>query len=123
LRPLAEERATAFEFQAGAGDKTTTVIRTCVGWRLPRRPRTGRPRFFVAPVSPRGDLIVPAGGEVPVTLYASPGMKAEIKVGELPWARMQQTETDERRGGVYKNENSTPPLGDSGRQLHPVSFG
>ena len=122
LKTLDKEGSTAFNFCAKSGDKTTSINRSVRRQPPPTPAPAWPPSFFVAPVSPRGDLLTPPGGEVRVTLYASPGMKAEAKVGDLAWARMEEAEADQRRGGVYKITLKPPSLGDGGRGFHAVSF-
>lgn len=109
LRPLRAPSET-WQFTASARGRETTVERV-VRRLSPPVPAPEWPlTFFRSPVSPGGSYWLRPFSPFKVTLYASPGQKAQVRIGESgAWKDMKQTGRDPERGGVYQTSLVPPP--------------
>lgn len=97
-------------FRATYKHASTTVERTIPLARPVQPPRPWPPAFYAVPVSPGGRYWIEPGETLLVTLYASPGARAQARIGEAgPWLDMQPDGEDARRGGRYTIELAPPP--------------
>lgn len=98
-------------FRASYRRTVTTVERTIPVARPAQPPRAWPPSFYAMPVSPGGRYWIEPDEKLPVTLYASPGVRAQARIGETgPWLDMRADGEDARRGGRYTIDLAPPPL-------------
>lgn len=121
-RELSGATTETWRFTATTGGKSTTVERVI------RRPVEPPPApawpltFFQRPVSPSGDIWLKSGDTLKVTLYASAGRRAELRIGPNgTWKKMTEGERDRDRGGVYKITLDAPKV-QSAPKLQTVYF-
>lgn len=103
--------AVKWTFRAKYKNTVTTVERTIPLARPVAPPAPWPPSFYAVPVSPGGRYWLSPGEKLPVTLYASPGARAQARIGESgSWLDMRADGEDARRGGRYTIDLAPPPL-------------
>ena len=116
-----EKGEQTWRFVATAGGASTTLERT-LDQPPPAPPLADwPPRFASSAVRPSGDYYLREGGTLPVTLRASAGHTAQMRVGEEgPWVTMEEQERGSM-SGIYKASiEATASL--AGRKPHTVHF-
>jgi len=110
LQPIGPGPAETWHFVASKGGLATVVDRALRRPEPPTPPPAWPPTFDKAPVSPAGEYWLPPKTTLKVTLYASPGLRAQVRIGAAgAWQPMTPAGQDPERGGVYTAELTPPP--------------
>lgn len=111
VAPIDGNGSAKWTFRASYKKTVTTVERTIAIAQPAPPPQAWPLSFYAVPVSPGGRYWIEPGEKLTVTLFASPGARAQARIGETgPWLDMQPDGEDARRGGRYTINLIPPPL-------------